>query len=80
MTDTALAMPAVEMMLAAHDVQQTARRVQHLVLLGRRMSPLESMHLTAMLRGIADDTREARGLLQLTRAANDEAPAAPVQA
>ena len=79
MSAAAQAIPPAELMLAAQDVQQTARRVQHQVLLGRRMSPLESMHLTAMLRSIAHDMRQSRELLRLTRAANDEL-AAPVQA
>lgn len=79
MSAAAQAIPPAELMLAAQDVQQTARLVQHQVLLGRRLSPLESMHLTAMVRAVEHDMLMARQLLRLTQAANDEL-AAPVQA
>ena len=77
---TAAALPVVGLMLLSQARQQTARRVRHQMLQGRRLTPLESMSLEAMERGAAGDMRQCRDLLRLTVAANDEAPASPVQA
>ena len=69
---SAAAIPLAELMCAAQGVAQAAYGVQRQVIQGRRLAPLESMHLTAMLRGVAHDVRLARELLQRTAAANDE--------
>lgn len=77
---TAAALPIVGLMLLSQGRQQTAHAVRRQVYQGRRLNPLETMALEAMERGAAGDMRQCRGLLRLTVAANDEAPASPVQA
>ena len=69
---SAAALPLAELMCAAQGVAQAAYGVQRQVIQGRRLVPVESMHLTAMLRGVQHDMRLARDLLRHTAAANDE--------
>lgn len=76
----ALAMPAVELLLAAQTAQKKANQEQREVLFGRRVnSCLDAMHLGLRQRCAQYDTWRARSILQLTAAANDEL-AAPAQA
>lgn len=77
---TAAALPIVGLMLLSQGRAEAAHRVRRQVYQGRRLNPLETMALEAMERGAAGDMRQCRDLLRLTVAANDEAPASPVQA
>lgn len=76
---SAAAVPVVGLMLLTQGRAECAHGMRFQVVKGRRLTPLESMALEAMERGVANDARQCRDLLKLTVAANDEL-AAPVQA